>query len=657
MSAPDPDTKPLLKRSAKAGLDRSEARQNRSASVKWQGVASDLRHAGRVLRKSPLFTVVAIATLAIGIGACTAIFSLLDAVILRPIGYRDPDQLVMIWESQLRRGQHENVVAMADYLDWKARNHVFSDMSSILDQVWNVSGQGDPVVLKGISVNERFLPMVGVPPLLGRSFQEEEARAGGPNVAIVSHRLWVERFGAKGNILGTSITLDEKPYIIIGVLPANFPWLGKPLDVMTPVQLPSRNWRVRAGRFMRVAARVKPGVSLAQAQTEMSAIARQLEIEYPSFNKDWGVEIVPMSDQFAGRAGTALWILMGAVWLVLLIACSNVANLMLSRAVAREREIALRAALGATAGRLVRLLLIESVTLALIGGIIGCAGAFIAVRLIRLYGPQDLGRMESAGLNIPVALFTLEASVLTGIAFGLVPAVAAGRVNLVTALKDGGRGVLNTLYGDRLRGALAVAQVGLALVLLTGATLLLQSLHRLSAVPPGFDPHNVLTGSIMGSGNMSGAKLGILCGDILKKLRSLPGVQDAGFITFLPFTGMGAATDFRVVGRPPYAPGQAPVTDVRVVLPGYFETLRIPLRRGRLFTDADNRTDTARTFIVNETLARQIFGSDDPIGHSLIVEMGDDKPGRIVGVVGDTKHLSLEGESDQWCITFRRNFR
>ncbi len=335
---------------------------------------------------------------------------------------------------------------------------------------------------------------------------------------------------------------------------------------------------------------------------------------------------------------------MGAVGLVLLIACSNVANLMLARAVVREREMALRAALGATVQRLVRLLMIESVVLAAVGGALGCVVAYAAIRAVQLYGPQDIARLDSAGLNVPVALFAVLASFLTGTACGLAPAFAARRLNLAATLKDGGRGAVNTVRGERLRGVFVIAQVGLALVLLTGALLLVQSLYRLNSVPPGFDPHNVLTGTIMVSGPTDNGELERLCSQMVERLRELPGVENAGFITFLPFTGMGAATGFAVVGRPPYAPGQTPVTDVRVVQPGYFETMRIPLLRGRLFTDADNRPDSPRGFVVNEALVRQTFGGQDPLGHSLTVEMGDSKPGQIVGVVGDTKHLSLDGE-------------
>jgi predicted permease len=625
-------------------IERSQTPRARVSARLWQGIAGDLRHGLRVLRKAPLFTTVAVATLAIGIGGCTAMFSMIEAVILRPIGYRSPEQLVMVWENQIGRGVHKNVVAMADYLDWKARNHVFSDMSPVLDQLWNVIWHGDPGVLTGIAVNDRFLPMLGVQPLLGRSFREEETRPGAPRVVILSHEVWVRRFGASPDAIGQTIVLDEEPRTIIGVLPAAFPWLGKPLDVLTPVQLANRDWRVGAGRFLRVAARLKPAVSVEQAQTELSAIGRQLEVEYPRFNKGWGVELVPMAQHFEGSAGPALWVLMGAVALVLLIACSNVANLMLARAITREREMALRAALGATGRRLAQLLLMESVTLALTGGILGCGGAYAAIRLIQVYGPRDVARLDSAGLNIPVALFTITASLLTGIAFGLAPAIATGRLDVGATLKEGGRGILNSLRGERLRGTFVVAQVALALVLLTGASLLLESLYRLSSVPTGFDSHNVLTGSIMISGKIEDAQLGAMCHQVVERLRNLPGVENAGFITFLPFAGMGAATGFTVVGRPPYAPGQAPVTDVRVVQPGYFETMRIPLRRGRLFTDADNRADSPRTFLVNETLVRQMFASQDPIGQSLVVQMGDSKPGRIVGVVGDTKHLSLDGD-------------
>ncbi|MBS1876556.1 MAG: ABC transporter permease [Acidobacteria bacterium] len=631
-------------RSLARDIEASEPARRRGPSALWRGVPGDLRHALRILRNSPVFAAVAIATLALGIGGCTAIFGLIDAVVLRPIGYPNAGKLVMVWAHQYKRGFHHNVVAMADYLDWRARNHVFSDMSQVLDQQWNVTGAGGPVVLKGLSVNARFLPMLGVWPVIGRNIRDDEARAGGPAVAIISHRLWTERFAANRDVIGRAITLDGKPHAIVGVLPATFPWLGAPLDVITPVQLPNRDWRVRAGRFLRVVARLRPGVSLTQAQSEMSAIAAQLETEYPQFNKDWGVEIVPLPDHFAGPMGLTLWILMGAVGLLLLIACSNVANLMLARAVVREREMALRAALGATVPRLVRLLMIECLTLAAIGGAIGCAGAWAAIRAIQLYGPRDISRLETAGINIPVALFALGVSVLAGVAFGLAPAFSAGRLNLSPALKDGGRGVLNTIRGERLRSVLATAQIALALVLLTGALLLARSWSRLTAVSPGFDSHNVLTGTVMFSGRMDNGKLSETCREIGARLRQLPGVENAGFITFLPFAGMGAATAFSVVGQPPYAPGQAPTADVRVVQPGYFETMRIPLLKGRLFDEADNRGGAPRRFVVNETLARRMFAAADSLGQSLIVEMGDSKPGEIIGIVADTRHKSLDGE-------------
>jgi putative ABC transport system permease protein len=607
------------------------------------GIPGDLRHAFRVMRKSPMFTIVAVSTLAIAIGGCTAILSLLDAVVLRDIGYRDSDQLVMVWENQVTRDVHKNVVAMADYLDWKARSHVFSDLCLVLDQVWNLTGQGEPVEVTGISVDARFLPMLGVQPLIGRSFVESEARAGGPAVAILSHRMWATRFHSDPAVIGQKILLDQVPRTVIGVLPAGFPWLGKQLDVLTPDQLPNRDWRKNAGRFLRVAGRLKPGVTVAQAEREMNGIARQLEIEYPEFNKGWGVDVEPMSEHFSGRARTVLWELMAAVGLVLLIACSNIANLLLARAAGREREMALRSALGAGTARLVRLLLIESTVLALTGAALGSAGAIAAIRLIQRYGPQDVPRLELATMNPAVAGFALAASIVAAISFGLAPALASARVNLSATLKESGRGVLGTIRGSRVRGALVVAEVALALVLLTGAMLVLQSLARLSAVSTGFDPHDVLTASITISGRPANSQLLAMTHDMIERMRQMPGVENAGFITFLPFAGMGAATDFRVVGRPPYGPGEAPVTDVRVVLPGYFETLRIPLRRGRLFNDADNRDGGRRTFIVNETLARQMFGNRDPLAEKLIVEMGDQIPGEIVGVVGDTKHASLDG--------------
>jgi putative ABC transport system permease protein len=615
-----------------------------------RGIPSDFRHALRVIRKSPSFALIAVATLALGIGGCVTIFSLIDAVILRPIDYRQPDQLVMVWESNVKHGGGKNVVSMANFLDWKARNHVFSDLSVVENQIWNVTGRGEPEEAKGISVNPEFLPMVGVRPLLGRSFTMDEGRAGGGDVCLISHRMWVQLFGAEASAVGQTILLDGTPRTVIGVLPANFPWLGTPLDVLTPVQYPVRDWHHKAGRWMLVMGRLKPGVTFKQAGAEMSAIGRQLEQEYPDFNTNWGVALEPLSARFAGGSGTALWILMASVGLVLLIACSNVANLQLARSAVREREVALRAAVGATTLRLVRLLMIENLVLALGGGILGCASAYGAIHLIKLYGPQDLARLQSAGFSAPVAWFAVGASVLTGVLFGLAPAFASLRLNLMESLKEGGRGAIRSSGGNRTRGAFVIAQVALALVLLTGASLLLRSLMNLAAVPTGFDSHNVLTATISVSGKVDGARLIATYDQMIAGMRSLPGVESASFITWLPFTGLGAATGFTVVGGQAFPPSQEPVVDVRVVQPGYFETMRIPLLKGRLFRNEDNRMGQPLRFVVNETLVREAFGRSDPLGKRLMVQMGmgddtnKDPSGEIIGVVGDTKHLSLDGD-------------
>jgi putative ABC transport system permease protein len=615
-----------------------------------RGIPSDFRHALRVIRKNPGFALIAVATLALGIGGCVTIFSLIDAIILRPIDYRDPDQLVMVWEDNVTRGYRKNVVSMANFLDWKARNHVFSDLSLVDSNVWNVTGRGEPRQVKGISVNPEFLPMVGVRPLIGRSFTMDEGRVGGGAVCLISHRMWVQLFAADASAIGQAIVLDGTPRTVIGVLPANFPWIGTPMDVLTPAQYPVRDWRNKAGRWLQVMGRLKPGVGLRQAGVEMSALSRQLEQEYPEFNKNWGVALEPLSARFAGGSETELWILMASVGLVLLIACSNVANLQLARGAVREREVALRAAVGATTLRLVRLLMIENLVLSLGGGLVGCGAAYGAIRLIQLYGPQDLARLQSAGFSAPVAWFAVGASVFTGVLFGLAPAFASLRLNLIESLKEGGRSGIRSAGGHRARGAFVVAQVALALVLLTGASLLFRSLMNLSAVPTGFDSHNVLTASVSISGKVNGASLIATYDEMIARMRSLPGVESASFITWLPFTGLGAATDFSVVGAPPVPRGQEPVVDVRVVQPGYFETMRIPLLKGRLFRNEDNRAGQPLRFVVNETLVREEFGHSDPLGKRLLVQMGTgddtnkDPSGEIIGVVGDTKHQSLDGD-------------
>ncbi|MDX2149349.1 MAG: ABC transporter permease [Bryobacteraceae bacterium] len=611
-------------------------------------LATDVKFAFRLFWKNRAFTLLAVSALALGIGANTAIFTVVDGVLLRPLGFREPERLVMIWEHNIGRDRPFNVVAPANYLDWKNEAKSFESWSLLQGMTMNLTGYGDPEELAVDLVEPGYFEVLGVQPKLGRTFRAEEAGIREARAVVLSHGLWQRRFGGDPSIIGRSITMDSQPVNVVGVMPANLPAIGRQPQFWTAFQLdPARNYRQRAGRYLRVVARLKPGVPAAQAQAELKGIAARLEQRYPEFNKNWSVNVVPLQENMTRGVRTALLVFLGAVGFVLLIACANVANLLLSRAAARRREMAVRLSLGAVRGRLIRQLLTESVLLALAGAALGVVLAYLGVEALRLAKPQGLPRLDEIALDGRVLLYTGLLAVVTGIVFGLSPALAAGRVNLNDTLKEGGRPGGSLSGGGRLRNAFVVVQVALSLVLLTGAGLMIRSFSKLLAVEPGFQPHGLLT---MQLNLPRDPKFREANGQVqfynalFDRIRRVPGVSSASGITWLPLTGPGAATSFSVVGRPEPAAGEFPVTEARPVMPGYFETLGIPLLRGRWMTEADNRPEAPRRFVVTEALVRQIFPNEDPIGKQLKVRMGDDKPGEIIGVVGDIKYNGPDGE-------------
>ncbi|MEO8024985.1 MAG: ABC transporter permease [Bryobacteraceae bacterium] len=603
----------------------------------------DFVFALRQLRRSPAFTVTAILAIALGIGANTAIFSVVNSVILKPLPFKDPEGLVMIWEHNFQRDKRQNVVAPADYLDWKAQAKSFSAMSAVIDVRANLI-EGEPEQIRQEMVEASFFPMLGAQTVVGRTFSPEEDRSEAAPVAVLSHDLWVRKFNADPNIVGRKINMDSKPATVIGVLSADFAVLATPVDLWTTGFFRKGiNYRVNYGRFMRLIARRNPGVSTTQAQAELSGIAQRLEQEHPDFNKGWGVNIVPLHEQFAGPIRTPLMILLGAVGFVLLIACANVANLLLARAAAREKEVAIRASLGAGRGRLIRQFLVESLTLAAIGGALGVLLGYWTIKLIKLFGPADVYRLQSARLDWTTVGYCAAATVLASVTFGLAPALAAAREDVSAALKDSGRGS-SSRAGNRLRGVLIVAETALCLVLLIGAGLMLKSFVRMTSVDPGFDPSNVLTFNVAPTSPSSPEHNVAFFVEAIDRLKRIPGVRDASAITWLPFSGPGAATSFSVVGRPAPPPGQSPTTDVRVIHPDFFRVLGIPLKRGRFMESNDYRAEAPRKYIVNESMAKLVFPNEDPLGKQLVVAMGDDKPGEIIGIVGDVKFAGFDGE-------------
>ena len=614
----------------------------------WQ----DFRYSWRLLLATPGFTLVAVVALALGIGANTAIFSVVNAVLLRPLPYRQPEQLVMVWEHNRPRARAQNVVNVANFLDWRDQSTVFAQLAGFYDTRFNLTGVAEPEELIGQVVEPNFFPLLGVDAARGRTFTPEEGRQGGPNVVILSHGLWQRRFGADPGLVGRTIKLNGQDYNVVGVMPPEFRFFvrqgslsGQPSEMWLPLSL-SPNMRVRRGRFMSAVARLQPGVRPEQAQAEMNTVGSRLEQQYPEFNKGWGVNLVPLHEQLVGEIQRALWVLLGAVGFVLLIACANVANLLLARAATRGREIAIRTALGAGRGRIVRQLLTESLALAVLGGLAGLLLARWGVDLLLALSPPNLLGLKEVALEPRVLGFTLLVSVLTGVIFGLAPALVTSRLNLNDSLKEGGRGASGG-RGHRTRGALVLAQIAIALVLLIGSGLMVRSLLRLQAVNPGFDAQGLLTARLLLPNSKYGEdqKRVAFFHQLIARVAALPGVRAAGAIDALPFgSTLGSATGFSVVGRPDPLPAERPTVDVRVVDQNYFAAMSIPLLKGRLFTERE-ATEESHVVVINEAMARLNFPGEDPIGKRVVINMKDENlPNEIIGVVGDVKHTGLDVE-------------
>ena len=610
---------------------------------------NDLRFALRLLKKNPGFTAVAVIALALGIGANTAIFSVVNEVLLRQLPYREPDRLVMIWERNRPRSRNMNSVSPANFLDWKDQSQTFEQMAGLFQQRFNLTGVDDPEELPAHVVTANFFPTLGVVAARGRTFTDQDAVPDSARVVILSHGLWQRRFGGVSDVVGKTVTLSGNPYTIIGVMSPDFQFFvkhstfgGKPAEMWLPARF-SPNARIRSGRFMAAIGRIKPDVTIDHAQAEMNAIGSRLEQQYPDFNTGWGINLVPLDRQLTGEIRPALLVLFGAVGFVLLIACANVANLLLARAAVREKEIAVRAALGASRRRIVAQLLTESVLLAGIGGALGLLLARWGIDLLLALAPEGLLRIKSVSTDFRVLGFACGAALLTGLIFGIVPALVASRPQLHDALKEGGRGASTGIAGTRLRGAFVMAEVALALVLLIGAGLLIRSFLRLQAVDPGFNTQKLLTVRVLLPGSKYGEDHQVIgfFRQLLQRIEALPGVRSASANSFPPFVGLGSTTGFLVEGRPAPRAGQVPVTDVRVVDPKYFSTMGIPLKEGRTFNDRE-ATEASHVVIINETLARQYFQGENPIGRRITIDMKDENvPSEIIGVVGDVMHDGL----------------
>jgi putative ABC transport system permease protein len=612
----------------------------------WQ----DLRYGIRMLAKNPGFTAVAVLTLALGIGTNTAIFSVVNAVLLAPLPYKDPGRLVMLWGSNPRLSSEGFPVSPAVFSTWKAENRVFEEMAASSDDLDTITGSGEPEMVIGYDFSADYFHVIGAKPELGRTFVPEEDRPGGPNVAVLSDNIWRRRFHADPSLIGKTIQLGNAPFTVVGVMPPSFRYPDK-VEIWTPLALPasaSTDWK---NRYLRVLARLRPGVTLDEAQAQMSVLAERLAREHPDTNTGEGVLLKPLRKQIAGDIRTPLLVLLGAVGFVLLIACVNVANLLLARAASREREIAIRTALGAGRLRLLRQMLTESVLLSLAGGVAGLLLAYWSAGFLLSLFPNNIANLsiptvQAIPIDGRVLAFTIAATLLTGFVFGLVPALRSSRLDVNQTLKESGRTPMAGSRERLFRNVLVVAEIALSFVLLTGAGLLIKSFSRLTQGDLGFRPDNVLALEAFPSPatypSKEPEKLRAYVDRSVENLRAIPGVESAGAINFLPLTGFWGQQEFTIEGRPAPPKGQELTADNRVVTPDYFKTMGIPLGRGRAFVAADG-PDSPHVAIISASLARRFLSAEDPVGKRL--NLGDSaKPNwtEIVGMVGDVHSFGLE---------------
>lgn len=607
----------------------------------WDALVQDVRYALRMLRHAPGFALVAVLTLGLGIGATTAIFSVVRGVLLRPLPFSEPERLVRMWQANPSQSVPKGDVSPLDFADWKARQRSFEDMGT-----WwyvegmsgiNLSGDGEPQRLAATYVNDGFFSTLGVAPLMGRVLLSGEHQPGHNSVVVLSHGLWQRRFGGDRAILGRTLTLNELPTTVVGVMPPSFDFPSERVDVWVSDSLISESGipRQRQVRWQNVVARLKPGVSLETARTEMNGVARQLAEEYPDTNvQNSAVTVLPLHEAVTGDVRAGLMVLLGAVGFLLLIACVNVANLMLTRATARERELAVRAALGAGPGRLVGQLLIESLVLAMLGGALGVLLAVWGTELLLAFSVKQLPRLQEVRVDGAVLAFAMGATLFTGVLFGLLPAVRARSPQLAPVLKAAGRGLAGG-GGARLRGALVVTEVALAVMLMAGAGLAVRSLMSLLSVDPGFRAEGAVVVSFSASSGERPTRQYLA--EVLERVREVPGVEVAGTAKNLPLEGAGEPAPLTMAGEPLSSAAEAPRVRYLHVSNDYFRAMAIPLLRGRAFTFQD-RGDGPPVMMVNEAFVRRFFPGQDVVGRA--IQWGSEAA-PIVGVVGDVRQESL----------------
>jgi putative ABC transport system permease protein len=604
----------------------------------------DIRYGFRSLWKRPGFTAIALVALALGIGANTAIFSLVNAVVLRPLPFPEPDRLVWVW-GNIRNGGNRASVSPLDYLDYRNQNKTFENLAASfgIPAPVNMTGSGDPERLNASVVSGNYFQTFGISPVLGRGLSLENEKIGQDQVAVLSYELWQRRFAGDPGIINKTIVLDGKAKQIIGVMGQDVQ-LPQAAELWVPLNFDADpEMKMRKAHFLRPIGRLKPGVSLTQAQADLDLIAAQLEQQFPDSNTGWNLRLVSLRDQLVGSSRSFVLILFGAVGLVLLIACANVANLLLVRAAARQKEIALRTALGASRPRILRQMITESVLLAIMGGALGGLLAKWGVDLLVSLSQNTLPPAVPVRVDATVLLFTFLVSLATGLLFGLAPAFRTLKVNLTDSLKEGVRGAGESTLRNRTRSLLVVFESAIAVMLLIGAGLLVRSLIALHSVDPGFDANNVLTMRLDLARNKydTPEKSANFLTELQTRAANLPGVETIGLITELPMSGQLNDLPFTVEGRPPVTIDQAFDADFRLVNQNYFSALRIPLLRGRNFTAQELRQEV-KPVIVSQQLVAQVFPNEDPLGKRLISAISDTRY-EIVGIVGDIRHNSLGG--------------
>lgn len=604
-------------------------------------LAQDLRFAVRLWIKNPALTSIVVLTLALGIGATTAIFSVVNAVVLNPLPFAQPERIVRMWGT-FRGGDHA-ATSPPDFLDYRSQNRTFEEFAAMRPVSYNLTDTGEPERVLSANVTSNFFQTLGISPTKGRLFQPDEEQDGRNQVAIISQGLWQRRFNDDSSIIGKSLTLDGRNFSIIGVVP-NEARLSDDTDVWVPLTFEAPNMKIRRFHFLTAIGRLRPEVTIAQAKADLDTISAGLESKYPQSNTGWRLRLLSIKDDLLGDSRPALYVLLGAVLLVLLIACANVANLLLVRAANRRKEMAIRTALGARRSRLTSQMLIESVTLSSIGGIAGLLMASWFLSFLVKLAPASIPRVEEIRVDLKVLVFTLALSVFTGIIFGLVPALGAVP-DPIGALKEGGKTTGGSVAHKAVRRGLAIAEIALALVLLIGAGLLIKSFHRLQDVNPGFDPHNLLTMTLFLPESKYGqpGRSGQFVKEMLDRVSTLPGVEAAGTTTQLPMRGAGD-TYFKIEGRPFADPKQQVTALNPEISHDFLRAMGIPILKGRPFTEHDT-SHAPSTVIINQSFANAYFPGEDAIGHRLIIDAGQPLTCEIVGIAADSKQFSLEGAS------------